>query len=356
MTDLIRYSIPFHQPFEGAGFKMTHRDGLLIRFIKDGVIAWGEVSPLPGFSETTLDSCLLRIRSINGHLSEVILDPDDNQWLLWLRKVVTEPELRFGLDTLRTDFMSRVLGLPFHTYLNRNAPDAAHVNAVIGLLSPDETLKRGLELLDSGFRTLKIKIHDPRPYKSVFMELKQHQIKPQLRFDANGSWTIENSFDWAIALSAVEPEYLEQPFPQGRETDHAELQAKISFPLALDESVASEDAAIEAIENGITRVLILKPALIGDFQSLKNILQKARDFKVQCTLTTLLDSGVARRSVASLTVAYADSHKAHGLSTGSLLSTDPLHDITAEPGLFQLDTVAGLGDPILDDTFSWEYL
>jgi len=355
MTDLIRYSIPFRQPFEGAGYKLEKRDGFLIRFKSDDISAWGEASPLPGFSISTLEECLNRYHIVKGQLPRMLINPNNDVWIGWLRESVPEPEMRFGFDTCRSDYQSRLQRHPLHKFLNAKSSNHVNVNAVIGFLSPEETLKRGLVLLDSGFATLKIKIHDPNPYVEVFSALKNHASKPQLRFDANGSWSIENSLAWAKALSAVQPEYLEQPFHQGREIDHAELQSKISFPLALDESVATEVSAIKAIENGLSKVLILKPALIGDFQSLRNILQKAAERDVRCTLTTLLDAGIARRSVASLAVAYADSNIAHGLSTGSLLSADPLHDFIAEPGLFQFESAAGLGDPILDDTFNWEY-
>src|SRR5690606_14610852 len=132
------------------------------------------------------------------------------------------PELRFGLDTCRIDYHSRLAGLPFHRYLDKNSNDHVNVNAVIGLLSPDETLDRGLKLLASGFTTLKIKIHDPLPYLDVYHAIKNHPSKPQIRFDANGSWSVDKSLDWAVALSEVQPEYLEQPYPKGQEKYHAE--------------------------------------------------------------------------------------------------------------------------------------
>ncbi len=387
MIRLHRYDVPFRRPFRGAGFTLRRRQGLLLSWTEGSLTAWGEASPLPGFSTETLDDVVLVAQEILPRLGPLLSAGSPIRWTPESLPPGLPVSLKFALDTLRTDLLARRRGTAFHEALpdilgialtsrdpaaepghaattsperpaaNPQSPvsTVAHpllqpprvgVNAVLGLLDPGELLNAGLQLLDQGCRTLKIKVGDPTPILPSLRQLAADPRKPRLRFDANGSWPEEKAGVWADLLAELNPEYLEQPFPPGFESQMAHLQQNISFPLAADESVRDADAARRIVEAGAAQALILKPALIGSYTELLEIVLLARRARIKTVFTTLLDAGVARRAVASLAWALAEPDIDHGLSTGDLFEADPLPDGDLnQAGYFTLPQGAGIGNP-----------
>lgn len=364
MIRLIRYNVAFRKPFAGAGFLLERRQGLLICWTEGGLSAWGEASPLPGFSTETLDETVSIAQNLASDLAALLAGiPLENPATESALPPHLPPSLEFAIDTLRADLHAKRGKLPFQEALRLKlgvgkpipTEPAVGVNAVLGILPPDELLETGRKLLDDGFRTLKIKVGDPSAAMPVLRRLASDPRKPALRFDANGSWPENAALRWAELLAELNPEYLEQPFPLGREAEMARLQEQIPFPLAADESVRDLSSATKVVSQNAAQVLVVKPALIGSFRKLAELVGFAGRHQVKTVFTTLMDGGVARRAVAALAWALGTHDTDHGLSTGSLLGADPLPDgEQIHKGRYHFPDGPGIGQPVFGDGIEWE--
>ncbi len=113
--------------------------------------------------------------------------------------------------------------------------------------------------------------------------------------------------------------------------------------LALDESVSDARSARIALETGLCDVLVLKPAQVGSFEDLRDVVKRARDHKVACVFSSSLDV-LGRYGAAHLARALGITREC-GLATGSWIEgglEDPM--VRTDQGLiWSFSSTPGLG-------------
>ncbi len=214
--------------------------------------------------------------------------------------------------------------------LNPQATDRVGCNALIGIMAEEAYPAAIEQAVKDGFRTIKFKIQDPSALVKLLQPFRRAHPDLRFRFDANGSWPLNKAYEWCQLLSSVYPEYLEQPFPKGQEHAMANLQAQIDFPLAADESCTDLASMIHIHELKAARYFILKPALVGSLREIRHMIDWLSNHHIPFTLTTLLESEVARNWIYSLCIAFADPNTDHGLNTGTLFERDLLKETSRE--------------------------
>lgn len=339
-----RYDIPFRIPFRAGTLTFSQRSGILLSLAHQGVQAWSEAAPLPGYSQESLKEVIDLLQVDRRKLTEGLLTWPLERWQAWMEHAELPPSLMFALDGLRADLQAKLHGIPLHRYLNPQAVDRIGINAVIGWTTPQQTYQHAEAALHKGFRTLKFKVVDPTAQIALWTRLKNTYPSLRIRFDANGGWSTAEAATYLELLAPLQPEYLEQPLPVGQERAMADLQAGAQFDLAADESLRSAQEGDQLLKLGAAKVWILKPSLMGSFLALQDLMQKAASHSIRCVVTTSLESGIGRRMIAALVAAFADPALDHGLATGSLLEGDPMPDEhLIRDGYFYPDTVPGIG-------------
>jgi O-succinylbenzoate synthase len=93
---------------------------------------------------------------------------------------------------------------------------------------------------------------------------------------------------------------IEQPFPAEDLQAHAALQARLSTPVCLDESIDSAIMARQALDLGACRVINIKPGRVGGLSEAVQIhdLCLERDIPVWCG--GMLETGIGRASNLAL--------------------------------------------------------
>ena len=105
--DLFEYELPLTQPIVTKDETLSSRRGFLVKLSTDsGVIGWGEIAPLPGFSRESLASVkqqTLKLKStlIGSNLPDD-LTPEEKDGVIggfqvtWLRRCDVDWSLQFG--------------------------------------------------------------------------------------------------------------------------------------------------------------------------------------------------------------------------------------------------------------------
>lgn len=337
MISLFRYRIPFKQPFQLAGTRLLEREGFIIRYETDSLDVYSEIAPLPDFSPESTDAVL---NTLFGNINEIELHlktPDSDSWYDWLHGSSFPPSIRFGLDVLRQQSTADKSSIALHTLLNPHAGTRLGTNAVLGILPSDELVRQTDRLVTDGYRTVKFKVADPETNVEDWKHIRTKHPQLNMRFDANGSWPLDKASKWAKLLEPIGPDYLEQPLAVGLESQMASLQRDLSYPIAFDESARNIDSVRSILAESRESVLILKPMLIGSIRELSDIITEIRTAGSAFTITTLLESGIGRNTVASLASAFSAHDIDHGLGTGSLFAEDILADLGIIDGMFMID-------------------
>src|SRR5699024_12322200 len=93
---------------------------------------------------------------------------------------------------------------------------------------------------------------------------------------------------------------IEQPFGGAVIRQHAELAKLMASPLCLDESIASAEAAADAIMLGATSVINIKPGRVGGFIEAKKIHDLAAAHGVAVWHGGMVETGLGRAANAAM--------------------------------------------------------
>ncbi|OAN64391.1 o-succinylbenzoate synthase [Balneola sp. EhC07] len=345
MLKYYTYKIPFQTPFSISGAVYEFREGIIVEFDHDGIQAFGELAPLPGFSDFSLDQVISVLQLNKEALENALIKGEFPQFFYVLSQIHNIPSLKFGLDTLYHDYLSKRKGVSLAEYLFPElATSKVTSNGVLSIKDVRSSLNTATKMIQNGFKTLKVKVG--RDFENEFQLLKALRSEHpsiQIRIDCNRAW----SFDEAVSnLSQLEPlniEYCEEPLITKEIDKLSLLKKETSIKLAADESIRNKkDAGVLSVQNGFD-VFVLKPMMIGSFSEIYVTKQQANSHYIDMVFTTSLESKIGRIITAILALGWGAKKYAHGLATGSLLSHDLNDETEINSGSYVIPQKPGIG-------------
>ena len=218
------------------------RSGVLINIIDEkGACGWGEIAPLPKWSNETLEDSL---QQLNQRQNEIIkIDWTAHTLLKQLETLKFLPSLSFGLESALLSILT---------------PLAEHTVPTSALLmgSTQEILEQAKLRHHEGYTSAKLKVSNLSFDDAASII---HQLKDQfrLRIDVNRAWNTQDSLRFFAQFPLDTFDYVEEPF-----TNPNDL-AQFPHPLAVDESFP-ENLSFEQLESLPTlKALIYKPTIQG---------------------------------------------------------------------------------------------
>ncbi|SIQ76581.1 o-succinylbenzoate synthase [Chryseobacterium sp. RU37D] len=181
--------------------------------------------------------------------------------------------------------------------------------------------------LKKGFHCIKLKIGvDWKSEHEILQKLRQKfsKEKLELRVDANGGFTKEESKTVLKQLTDLDIHSIEQPVKAGNWNDMAELCAETQTPIALDEELISivnfneKEKLLKAIK---PQYIILKPSLIGGFSGSDEWISLAEEQNIDWWITSALESNIGLNAIAQYTFTK-NSKMPQGLGTGCLFTNN----------------------------------
>lgn len=345
MLKLFSYSIPFKKAFKTAGLVLKNREGLILVFEYDGITAYGEIAPLPGFSNFTLQQIIPIIELNKVALETALIEDDFDQFSFVLYQIHNIPSLKFGLDTLFYDYKSKKEDLSLAEYLFKESyRKNIDVNATLGIADLESSFQQAKEYVRNGFNTLKIKVGiDFDKEFEILKKIREEFSEIKIRIDANQNWAFDEAVTNLKKCASLDLEYCEEPLIQENYDRLSELKDRIQINLAVDESFRNKKDAVRLTRQNVVDTFILKPMMFGSFSEINVTKELVSSHYSNIVFTTSLESRLGRTVTAILSSGLGTEKYAHGLSTGSLLS----YDLTKKPeenyGVFHIPQKPGIG-------------
>lgn len=342
-----RFRLPLKAPFVAAGGPYAYREGLLLRLFSDaGVCGLGEASPHPGLGPpavAAVEEALERIaRGLLGRELQVLaaggLFPGTG----------VPAALACAIETAALDLLATARGVPVAALLSASFRGWVPVNATIAVQGIAEAAAAAACARAAGCSCVKLKVGaaggltaDRERVKAV-----RAAIGPgaKLRLDANGAWDYERAVSALRELREFDLELVEQPIPAGSPELMAAVRRRGGVPIAADEDVTGEDAALRLLGAGAADALVLKPMVLGGLRRALRIAGLAAAAGVSSIVTTTIDAGVGTAAALHLAAALGEGVLPCGLATGALLADDviePRLEVTG--GTMPLPAGDGLG-------------
>ncbi len=303
---LRQIAMPLVRPFETSFGRTVERQIVLVEAVADGVSGWGEVTAgeHPFYNEEWTESAWLILRDYAGPaaLGRTLESAADAAPLFG--QIRGHQMAWGGLEAAVWDLEARLLGQPLWRHVGGVRTEIS-CGVSIGIQPTVPALIETIEReLACGYQRIKIKIKPGRGVESgrgvgsgwdveVVREVRRAFPHIRLMVDANSAYTLAD----ADRLRALDDFYLmmiEQPLAHDDIIDHAALQAKLSTPVCLDESIRTAHHAEQAIRLGAAQIINVKLGRVGGFAGARAVHAVAQAAGIPVWCGGMLESGVGR--------------------------------------------------------------
>jgi o-succinylbenzoate synthase len=304
------YQRPFRSPLETCHGLWSTRHGLWVT-LKDGQgsIGHGEIAPIPWFGTESLEQAIAQLKILPAELTEGELFSVPNFF----------PATQFGLGSA----WENLLDPSSQTDTSDHLKDSNPFNTGCLLPTGEAAFSAWQEFWSKGYRTFKWKIGIAPLDIELNWAQKLSLALPEtarLRLDANGGLTAETAQTWLEWCdSTPQIEYLEQPLPSDKLPRMQQLSQSFRTPLALDESITTLQQLQTSHLQGWRGVMVIKPALAGYPQLLREFLQKASPDTV---ISSAFETKIGRKAIEKLARQFQNPDRAVGLGVNHWFDDD----------------------------------
>lgn len=240
------------------------------------------------------------------------------------------------------DLWARMLDVPLGTLLGGRKTEV-EVGVSLGI-QPDEaaTVDVVRRHVEQGYRRIKLKIKpgwDIQPVRAT------REAFPDIRLtvDANSAYTLADT-GRLRALDEFGLTYIEQPLAWDDLVDHATLQARLSTPLCLDESITTAQDARKGLALGAGGVINVKVARVGGHAEARRVHDISQAFGAPVWCGGMLESGVGRAHNIHLSTLPNFTLPGDTSSASRYWATDVINEpLEAVDGLMPVPTGPGIG-------------
>jgi O-succinylbenzoate synthase len=291
---LHRVCLPLVEPFRISNGVVAEKNSILVEITTaDGVIGWGEASPMSGsfYSDDTPERAW---EALSKQLIPKLLEAgefDTTRFFELLREFPGEAFAKAGLEGAVWDAYSQSVGMPLCEVLGACARTIP-TGVAIGIYDQaEELLERVERYVAQGYQRVKVKIQPDWDVEPVAAVRERFPHTP-LMVDANASYTIS---DQAVfrELDTFGLMMIEQPLARDAHEDAAELQRVLRTPLCADESAESLESVTSLIEKRAARIINIKIQRVGGLSEACLMRQHASAGGLKCWVGTMPELGVA---------------------------------------------------------------
>ncbi|NLS10351.1 o-succinylbenzoate synthase [Nesterenkonia sp. MY13] len=299
-----RVSMEMLTPFTTSFGTQTHRDLLIVEASDgEGSTGYGECVAMaePLYSEEATGTCALALQEyILPRLAGAeISHPREISELL--APIKRNNMAKAAIEGAVWDLWASREGISLAKALG-GSKDRVDVGLSIGIKPTDAELVETVgAAVDAGYKRIKIKIAPGRDLE-MLREVRREFPDTVIMADANSAYTL-NDIELFQAMDELNLLMVEQPLAHDDIVDHRHLQAAISTPVCLDESIHSYDDARQALELESCRIINLKIGRVGGLAESLKIEQLCRESGIELWCGGMLETGIGRAhnvAIASL--------------------------------------------------------
>ncbi len=202
------------------------------------------------------------------------------------------------------------------------------IHGLIWMAGIDAMLANMQKAVAGGFTCLKMKVgaHPFSRETEMLQEARRAFPTADIRVDANGAWTPQESLKKLEVLAGLGISFIEQPIKHGQWKAMAELCRYSPLPIALDEELLAPCNKTELMETIRPQAIVIKPSLHGGLLAAENLAKQAEDQGAAWWINSALESHIGLETLAEW-CGFVAPDTMHGLGTGRLFADDTSNKI-----------------------------
>ncbi|MGY5368589.1 o-succinylbenzoate synthase [Enterobacter oligotrophicus] len=298
-AQVYRWQIPMDAGVVLRERRLKTRDGLFVHLQQDECEGWGEISPLPGFSQESLDD------------AQSALVAWAREWREGAAPALPEvPSAAFGISCALAE-------------LDGTLPQEANYRAApLCTGDPDELFALLSAMPGEKVAKIKVGLYEAVRDGMVANLLLEAIPDLRLRLDANRAWTPLKAQQFARYVNPAHREriaFLEEPCKT--RDDSRAFARETGIAIAWDESLREPDFQFVA-EPGVSAVII-KPTLTGSLAKVREQVAAAHASGLTAVISSSIESSLGLTQLARI-AAWLTPDTLPGLDTLNLMQTQLL--------------------------------
>lgn len=292
-AQVYRWQIPMDAGVVLRDRRLKTRDGLYVCLREGEREGWGEISPLPGFSQETWEE------------AQSVLLTWVNDWLAGDYELPQMPSVAFGVSCALAELADTL-------------PQAANYRAApLCNGDPDDLILKLADMPGEKVAKVKVGLYEAVRDGMVVNLLLEAVPDLHLRLDANRAWTPLKGQQFA---KYVNPDYrdriafLEEPCKT--RDDSRAFARETGIAIAWDESLREPDFAFVA-EEGV-RAVVIKPTLTGSLEKVREQVEVAHALGLTAVISSSIESSLGLTQLARI-AAWLTPDTIPGLDTLDLM-------------------------------------
>jgi L-alanine-DL-glutamate epimerase-like enolase superfamily enzyme len=276
-------------PYQNRFFPGYEAKSVLFRLATDtGLVGWGE-APQRILGNTILESAA-------GPLREKVIGWDPFDMERFFEEKLSEIDdlyLASGVEMAMWDLVGKECGQPLYKLLGGAVRKDIELAACMGIRPFNEASEIAAQYVEMGFSTIKTKAgRDPDEDLDMVRGLRDGAgDRLEIRIDPNRGYDPKTALQLARDLEPYHLQYLEQPMPQEMIAEAADLRAKTSTPIALNESVTTLEMVDTILNLGAADVILPDTQQCGGILAVKKVSTLAEAAGVPCVMHCSHDLG-----------------------------------------------------------------
>lgn len=331
-VEIKKHTLQFKRPSGTSRGVLTQKESWFIRIIENQKVGIGESSLIAGLSVDAKPHFEKQLRQFAQDFSFHQRLSNLNEW----------PSIQMGFETALLSLKAPKWWELYPSAFSKGKASIP-INGLVWMGSREFMKNQIKELLDKGFRCVKLKIgalnfeEELNILRYIRKDFSEQNLT--IRVDANGAFSNVNALDKLQELSAFNIHSIEQPIAPSQWDEMASLCEQSPIDIALDEELIGvfghqkREAMLDQIK---PQFIILKPSLIGGFKVAEKWISMANERKIGWWITSALESNIGLNAIAQWT--YSLKAKGHqGLGTGSLFTNNIDLPLNVSDGYLSID-------------------
>lgn len=255
-----------------------HQENVILRlYTDDGLEGIGEAPHMLGISLKG-ESPYTVLQMLRRRLLPAVFgrDPIDVEAIQQAMDAAVPWNLRAksAVNLAAYDLAGKALGVPVHVLMGGMVRSAVPLSWSIPITDYDAGVREAQQMVDRGWRILKIKVGRPNPDDDV--EMVRHireAVGPsvRIRVDANQAYAVKPAIRVARRLERYEVEFFEQPVAWWDMEGMAEVSRATELPIMADESATTVQDAMEIARRRAAQLLSIYVCSPGGILNSKKV-------------------------------------------------------------------------------------
>ena len=333
-----KFTLKFKSPAGTSRGVLHEKDSYILKLYhseKPEIFGLGECSPLIGLSIDNFDDYQKTLDNTCQMINQSGEIPADLDLDLF-------PSIDFGLETALLDLENGGIRKIVHTDFFNNGEEI-EINGLVWMSDKENMKIQIKDKIDQGFKCIKLKIgainFDDECYLLEEIRKNFSEEDLEIRVDANGAFTNQEALEKLQRLAKYNLHSIEQPIKQGQWSVMANLCKETPLAIALDEELigvtteAGKKLLLQIIQ---PQYIVLKPTLLGGFQSSQEWIETAYGMDIDWWITSALESNIGLNAICQWASTF-DLDEYQGLGTGQIYQNNFDSPLVVEKGCIKYD-------------------